>query len=357
VPEKLIIFCNFYKDILIHNITTTSRMDRKSYIIEALDILRKRELQTNNIFKARAYAKVIGELQITDQKILSKSDIENIPGIGAKIKEKIHEILDTGKLEVAENLKTDKQVGILDALLNMYGVGPVKAQTLVEKHNISSIADLRVQFKADPALLNAKQAIGLKYYDDLSKRIPRAEMEKHKRRILATIHDVSASFEAEIVGSYRRGAKDSGDIDVLVTLPKAIFEAEGKALFEQVIDRFSKANDYVIEVLAKGDKKFMGICQSAPDVPARRIDVLMTSIDEYPYSILYFTGSDKFNMAMRKHAVGRGYTMNEHGMKKVRATIDPPFMTCEKDIFAFLELAYVDPEKRVDAKSITLVEK
>ena len=47
---------------------------------------------------------------------------------------------------------------------------------------------------------------------------------------------------------------------------------------------------------------------------ARRVDFLYTSIEEFPFAILYFTGSKIFNTVMRQVAVEKGYTMNEHGL-------------------------------------------
>ena len=71
----------------------------------------------------------------------------------------------------------------------------------------------------NPNILNNKQKIGLKYYEDLLKRIPRKEMEKHDKFITEFINSIDKNDDLiyEIVGSYRRNASNSGDIDVLCT--------------------------------------------------------------------------------------------------------------------------------------------
>jgi DNA polymerase/3'-5' exonuclease PolX len=62
---------------------------------------------------------------------------------------------------------------------------------------------------------------------------------------------------------------------------------------------------------------------------------------------LYFTGSDKFNIQFRKKALERGYTLNEHALTPVREGVpEVPLMADEKEIFAFLGMEYVPPEKR-----------
>ena len=93
----------------------------------------------------------------------------------------------------------------------------------------------------------------------------------------------------------------------------------------------------------------MGICRLSPTLPARRIDILLTDPEQYPFALLYFTGSDKFNIQMRKHAAALGYRLNEHGLVPVTPAAEkvkmPAFRT-EKDIFSFLKYAYVDPINR-----------
>ena len=66
--------------------------------------------------------------------------------------------------------------------------------------------------------------------------------------------------------------------------------------------------------LGYGSKKYFGICKYGKNGINRRIDIMYTSPQEYPFAILYFTGSSNFNKKMREHALELGYSMNEHGM-------------------------------------------
>ena len=63
--------------------------DSKQTIIDALDVLRKRDLANKEPFKARAYAKVINQLKAYDGAITSYEDVMLIDGIGDKISKKI----------------------------------------------------------------------------------------------------------------------------------------------------------------------------------------------------------------------------------------------------------------------------
>lgn len=323
-------------------------MDYRQKIIDELDALRKKEVQEKQVFKARAYAKVITNLKALDQRITSMDDIEGIPGIGESIRAKIEEILVTGSLEAAKVARQENKLEAIDAIMNIYGIGPVKAKQLVKEYSVKDIPHLREIVNANPKLLNAKQKIGLKYAEDLMLRIPRTEMEEHEALLESQI---PKGFNMRVVGSYRRGASTSGDIDVLLCAPKMSVEVATKE-FAMFCQKLQDA-EYMKDILALGPKKCMGVCQLRGSTPARRIDLLMTPKDEYAYAELYFTGSEKFNIAMRQHALDRGYTMNEHGMKPVKEGVPvPPTMKTEKDIFKFLDYPYVAPTKRDVKKNL-----
>ena len=80
----------------------------------------------------------------------------------------------------------------------------------------------------------------------------------------------------------------------------------------------------------------------------RRIDIMYTKPEEYPFAVLYFTGSGDFNQRMRNELVERGYTMNEYSVKYIdsKKKVEYNFET-EKDIFEYFGYDYVEPEKRI----------
>ena len=80
---------------------------------------------------------------------------------------------------------------------------------------------------------------------------------------------------------------------------------------------------------------------------ARRIDILLTPEDEFAYALLYFTGSDKFNVAMRKHALTLNWSLNEHGLSAMKDNkAAPPLLLSEAAIFEFLGMEYRAPKER-----------
>ena len=105
-----------------------------------------------------------------------------------------------------------------------------------------------------------------------------------------------------------------------------------------------KSNDkYLIETLAHGPKKFMGM-GTINQNKNRRIDIMYTKPEEYPFAVLYFTGSKEFNVKMRADVLERGMTLNEHSLKdtETKKPVDHKFVS-EEDIFSYLGMEYVHP--------------
>lgn len=314
--------------------------DYKDKIIEDLSLILEREKQNKNVFKVRAYQKVIPQLKSLDH-IYNLEDIKEIEGIGKGIKDRIKEIIETGELKSAEEIKNNPRMKVIEDFMRIYGVGPVKAKDLYDKNNIKSIQELKE--KADE-YLNDKQKIGLKYYDDINERIPRKEMISHEKKIKTIIKKINKNIIVTLVGSYRREKEDSGDIDVLISYKEDDMSyKEAEEIFKEIIKEM-KSSKYIVDSLAVGNKKFMGVCKLS-NKRVRRLDMLLTKPEEYPYALLYFTGSDKFNIIMRKKALELGYSLNEHGLTTQKKKEIPELKT-EEDVFKFLEMEYLKPDKR-----------
>jgi DNA polymerase/3'-5' exonuclease PolX len=322
-------------------------MDYKPVIIDALTTLEMSDTARGETFSARAYNKVLSQLKAVPV-IRSVKDVEGVDGIGAKMKAKFKEIFETGKLASAENAKANPEFTAFRDLLNVYGVGPVKARQFIDK-GIRGIKDMRELVAKDASALTAAQKLGLRYYEDTLERIPRAEIDEHRAVLQKAFTAVGLTME--IVGSYRRGAANSGDIDVLITGPKSLGKSKMSAAFKTAVDGL-EAGGYLLGILARGPTKTLAY-SAVPSVgKGRRLDLLLTDPVEYPYAILYFTGSDLFNIAMRRWALEQGYTMNEHGMTPIKDAGPAPPMSCERDIFDYLGLTWVPPTERRDSGQV-----
>ena len=303
----------------------------KDAIIDYLTILMNSEKINKQPYKVRAYRNAIETIKSLKE-INNIKSIEGLPGIGIKIHDKIKEYLISGKIKEVDNLSNNK-IELQNQLLNIYGVGPTKAKELLTK--IKKFEDLYSEKNQE--LLNNKQKIGLLYYDDLLKKTPYKEVEKHNKYI----GNILKNNEYNIVGSFRRKKELIGDIDILI---KDNFNFNLKNFIKQMTD-----DGYIIESLANGKNKFMGICKLKDDIP-RRIDILVAD-DNYYFALLYFTGSYQFNIIMRNKALEKGYSLSEHGLKdrntgKLLDELNASVKS-EKDIFKLLDMKYVKPEDRI----------
>jgi DNA polymerase (family 10) len=104
---------------------------------------------------------------------------------------------------------------------------------------------------------------------------------------------------------------------------------------------------YLVCTLAHGPKKYMGMGRLGTEGQGRRIDIMYTKPEEYPFAIFYFTGSMEFNQRIRGEILDRGMTINEYSLKDsdTKNKVSHTFRT-EQDIFDYLGYAYVEPRDR-----------
>ena len=331
--------------VVLEEVMEEEKLDKR-YNEEFIDIMEQLSsimLKQGEPFRARAYQKAQETIMSYPDAITDPKQLEGKPGIGSTIMDKLNEYVTTGTLHVLEREKTNP----INILGDIYGVGPKKAQELVTT-GIKTIDELRLR---EDELLNDIQKVGLKYYEQIQERIPRSEIEDFEQLFKAIFEKVATGTpdaKLEIVGSYRRGAQASGDIDVIIT---------GKTgdIYKRFVDELIKTG-VILEILSRGQSKTLVIAKLPGNKIARRIDFLYAPLDEFAFAILYFTGSKIFNTVMRQYGLNKGYTFNEHGIyklenKKKGAKVDKIFTT-EKDIFDFLGLQYKTPTERKDGRAV-----
>ena len=310
----------------------------KQKITQFLQLLIKIKNEKGEHFKSRNIEKSLGI--ILDLEFKNITDLEGIKGIGPMTIRKCKDFIKNGTTRELEDYKTNP----LFQFLKIHGVGIKKAEQLVQE-GITSIPELKIKQE----LLNDVQKKGLAYYDDINLRIPRGEIqiyEKHLQSIFDKVKNQTSSFQ--IVGSYRRGAFTSGDIDIIIT------DSQDNTIMQKFIEELVSQN-IVVEILSRGNIKCLAVSK-LNNCPNRRIDFMFTPQEEYPFAILYFTGSKTFNTVMRNKALKLGFSLNEHGLYKMidgkkTHKISQHFPD-EQAIFDFLKIEYRAPEKRTDVRSV-----
>ncbi|XP_074979528.1 DNA polymerase beta isoform X2 [Caretta caretta] len=272
------------------------------------------------IHKYNAYRKAASVISKYPSKIKSGAEAKKLEGVGAKIADKIDEFLSTGKLRKLEKIRQDDTSSSINFLTRVSGIGPSAARKLVGE-GIKTLEDLR----KNEHKLNHHQRIGLKYFEDFEKRIPREEMLQMQEIVLKEVKKLDPEYIATVCGSFRRGAESSGDMDILLTHPSFTSESTKQ-----------------------------GVCQltseeDGTNYPYRRIDIRLIPKDQYYCGVLYFTGSDIFNKNMRTHALEMGFTINEYTIRPLGVTGvagEPLPVESEKDIFDYIQWKYREPKER-----------
>ena len=314
--------------------------------IELLGELNQLLLKKGEFMRARAYQKAQESIINYPDNIKNTDQIKELKGVGATIIKKLNEYIETGKINALEKERNNP----IHIFTEIYGIGPKKAQQLIDD-GITSLDQLK---QKQDEVLNDTQRIGLKYYEDILKRIPRNEVEEYRTIFEMYFNQVkNPGSTFEIVGSYRRGASTSGDIDVIIT-----DKDNDKTILHRFIDKLVE-NNIIVQKLTDGKTKVLVIAR-IDEKPFRRVDFLYSPPSEYAFSTLYFTGSKLFNTVMRQRALDMGYSLNEHGFykmenKKKGAKLEKDFYT-ENEIFDFLDMVYMEPKNRIDGRSVKIRE-
>lgn len=339
--------------------------DHKDNIIKEFKFLVKKtklDQSKGSAFKLKNYQRVIvilSKVEKIESTVMALEYLrqggmglkkETPPNWSSKILKNIDKIITEGSL----GLERDPKLEVVELLGKIPEVGPSKANALYEQ-GIRSLEDLQQK----PDLLNRKQLIGLRYMSDLGKKIPRDEMtiwgNSLKHLVRGIVGDSNEIKHMDLVGSYRRGKLESGDIDFYLALEKPEKGLMTKIYDKLVDEGYMKPDDW----FSKGSKKLMGVAKLGLENQARHLDIFIYPVEEYPFALLYATGSGEFNVKMRNYARTRGYSLSDRGLlvgnnkgelvskEKYQEVIGKPVVECERDIFEFLGLTYLDPPDRL----------
>lgn len=319
-------------------------MSTNDLIIANLQVLLKQaqsSKDTKDRFRTRAYSNAIKAINNCEYQIKSGKDAQQLQGIGKSIADKIQEIIDTGKLHQVEELGSDQleKTKVLTLFNGVWGIGPVKALELWDA-GARKIIDLKT--KKYQSLLTDNQKIGVKYYKDLLVRVPRWQVEEIVKKITVILRKINNNKKwkarMRVCGSYRRQSETCGDMDILLC------ENDGRLIMEELVKQMTKSG-LLIENLGLGPTKYMGITRTSTGT-AFRIDMEVIEPCEWPFALLYFTGSGQFNEKQRLKAKKMGYRLSEHGLKDTEIGSYVQGIKNERDIFEFLKMKYIAPHKR-----------
>jgi DNA polymerase (family X) len=330
-------------------------MDKEQVAEILVNIATLLELKGENPFKSRAYLNAARALESLDEpldKVIAEERLDQVQGIGESIRKKICELVKTGKLTYYEELKAATPPGLV-LMLEIPGIGPKKIKALHDELGIETIEQLEQACKEGKV---AKlKGFGEKTQANICEGINRRRLYASRQlisralplaeRLLDSLRSHPDVIRCSSAGSLRRHREVIRDIDLIASSKNPA----------SVIDFFTKQSG-LISVVAKGETKASVVLEGGI-----QSDLRVVSDAEFPYALLYFTGSKEHNIVMRQRAVERGLRLNEYGLfRSAVETRDPKLLVAsktEEEIFEKLGLQYVPSEMREDMGEFSLAEK
>ncbi|QDT80831.1 DNA polymerase/3'-5' exonuclease PolX [Gimesia maris] len=314
---------------------------------ELADLL---EIQGANPFRLRAYrnaARTISGLPDSIQDIVESDprELQDLPGIGKDLAEKIVVIVETSTLPQLEELKEQIPADVV-RMLDIPGIGPKKVAFLFSELSIQSLDDLKAA--AENGVIAEQKGFGkkteqiiLEGLEHLSQAGNRVRLAEAKAQSDAIIHDLSKLDSVQQIseaGSCRRRKESVGDLDILVTSSQPA----------EVMDALAD-HELVNKVLARGDTKQRVRLNSGLE-----LDLRVVPQESYGAALLYFTGSKEHNIVLRRRSQDRGLKLNEYGLFREDELISGK---TEEEVYKTLDLPWIPPEIREDRMEFAAAEK
>ncbi|KIK98285.1 hypothetical protein PAXRUDRAFT_824032 [Paxillus rubicundulus Ve08.2h10] len=339
-------------------LSSCPNQDMVDKLQELMELHRAKPTEDDN-WRVFSYSKCIRALRNYPKPIRSFSQACSIRGVGEKTARKIMEIIETGSLRRIKYEKTE-DVEATKLFQGIYGVGRQTAFAWFAS-GLRNLDDVRA--RKGGLKLTTVQEIGLKFYDDINSRMPREEA----KRIFEIIQPIALSLDGglfiEIMGSFRRGKADCGDIDILITRP-TINGKTHQGILPRLLERLHSAKILTEDLAIPNNFQdlelvYRGLCKlPEPGAKRRRIDILCVPWESKGAALLYYTGDDIFNRAMRLKAKVLGYSLNQRGLYAgvVRDPHDQQVKVCdgniiasetEEEIFKILGVPWQEPHERV----------
>ncbi|KAJ8691221.1 hypothetical protein PTI98_010817 [Pleurotus ostreatus] len=372
-----------------------------------------------NPYKIRAFSTAINAVKQLERPIVSVEEVRFLRGVGPGIARRIQDYLDVHSpvprpiptVKTSESSLSASEVARLkEDLMSISGVGPKKAQTLIDA-GCTCLNDLKLpQYRSK---LSNAQLIGMDFHDHLQE-----SAQRHEAEVVAQLiqDSVSSKFEVHLVGDYRRGASASSSIDIMLLHPSHVHiptpapftSASKKPSRSQSVfhtappTKSSRANSpllthvlpslqdrgLVAAALSFGLQTWQGIAL-VPDGESggredrqkrlqmigkkegnyRRLNISMVPIKSRGAALLALTGDAEFNRHLYTRATKLGLHLNEYGLwrwnheastesdmnpfdseqsdsQSIRGHWELIKAESEEDIFLELGLDYVAPERR-----------
>ncbi len=297
-------------------------------------------------FKPRAYEKAAMNIETMDEeaeeiyKKGGRKALEEIPGVGSSIAEKIEELLKTGRLKYYTDLKKKFPVD-LSEMSAIEGLGPKLIAKLYKELGIKNLKALEAaaksgKIRAIPRFGEQSEKKILKGIEFLKKsggRMLLSEALPLAEKIVSELRKVRGVKKIICAGSIRRMQETIGDIDMVAVTDKP----------KLIMDAFVRLPE-VQAIHSRGET-----LSSVRLKNGRDADLRVLPPKSFGAALQYFTGDKLHNIEVRKIAIKKGLKLNEYGLWKGNRNIAAE---TEEEIYEKLGMATPPPELRTASGEI-----
>ncbi|VBB75294.1 Putative DNA polymerase [Podospora comata] len=364
--------------------STPANPPNQEFISLLLQIRLARTL-TGDKIGVRAYSSAIATVAAYPFPFQTQNEVARLPGCGQKIALLYQEYKTSGTLKEVEEYESDPKLQVLKLFYDIWGVAETTAREFYNK-GWRDIDDV-VEYGWDG--LTRVQQIGVKYYDEFLLKIPRREVEEIGGVILKEANKIEEGFGMVIVGGYRRGKKESGDVDVVLShrdeeatrgfVERIVVGLERRGYITHTLLLSTANTERGQEPVAwKGDSRVAGsgfdtldkalVVWQDPNYegegrntnPHRRVDIIISPWKTAGCAVLGWTSGTTFQRDLRRYCKKeKGLKFDSSGVRsrKDGAWVDlesdpvtgepaPDMLTAERRVFKGVGLEWREPEER-----------
>ena len=308
------------------------------------------DIRGENPFKSRSYmnaARTVEGIGADLEAVVRGGTLREYKGIGEALAKKITELVTTGALDYYEKLRASIPAGLLE-MTRIPGMGPKKIKAVHDKLDLSTIGELEYACKENRLVV--LEGFGAKSQQKILDGIELLKRFQDKHLYSTAAAQAAGLMEAleslgprlitriSVAGSLRRRKEVIKDIDIVASSPRPA----------KVMDFFT-SHDRVEAVSAKGETK-----SSVRLASGINSDLRIVPDDQFPYALMYLTGSKEHSVAVRTRAKAKIYKINEYGLFRGKRSIK---CKDEAAIYKKIGLAYIPPELREEMGEIEAAEK
>jgi len=304
------------------------------------------EFKGDDFFKIRAYrqaARVISGLDDPVEAMYFGKTLTRVPGIGKNIASKIGELVEKGKMDKLEKLRSEIPRGILEIMV-LPGIGPKKAAFLHQSLGVESLEDL--EKAARDRKIRFLKGMGAKTEIDIISNIKMIRNRTGKF-LLALARDlamglrgylegVSGVERVEVAGSVRRWRETVEDVDLVASSRSFKAALDALAYHPRTREVLDRSENYIRVMTWWG-------------IP---VELVTVNPENFWYALLWETGSEGHLEELAAHAARNNWEFTREGMRLTGGDTPSAVHSSEEDIYSSLNLGFIPPELRQGANEV-----